>query len=157
MGIDRDYYITLYSIAMEEVRHHHRLYTEIWVAGIFMGGVFFTALYFLSGRPYLTRPFMIFITVFGCLVMVTFYWVSMRRGIIAERCREIAKELEDILAGKRQDDTLELANLLLTQQIEARLKQRRHVLWKVFYRPWTVFLFGLLVLWVYLCLTLLKV
>ena len=77
MGIDRDYYITLYSITMEEVRHHHRLYTEIWVAGIFMGGVFFTALYFLSGSPYLTRPFMIFITVFGCLVMGTFYWVSM--------------------------------------------------------------------------------
>ena len=37
MAIDRPQYIKLYSIAMEEVRHHHRLYTEIWSASA-LGG-----------------------------------------------------------------------------------------------------------------------
>ena len=149
MGIDKDYY-TLYSIAMQEARHHHRLYTEIWLAAIFLGGVFFSAFYFLA-RVILTPPFNWFTIVFGCLIIGTFYWVCMRRGVIANHCRKIAKKLEHIIAGKRQDDTLD--DLLVTDQIEVLIKQRRHVLRLVFWCPWVFFVIALLVLWVLLCLT----
>lgn len=162
MAIDRTQYIKLYSIAMEEVRHHHRLYTEIWIAAIFMASGFFTALYFLSSFlssiPSLaSMPVRLSIIIFGSLIIVAFYWEAMWRGVIADTCRGIAKKLEDILAGKTPEDAIKLDNLLLTHEIEALQKQRRHVLRLVLFRPWIFFLFGFLILWIHLCLTLLKV
>lgn len=149
---DKNDYIRLYSVAMEEVRHHHRVYTQTWIAGIPITGVFFSALYFLSREEVLrTRPIMWFAIFFGSLVMVTFYWVTMQRGMIAEHCREIAKKLEDILAGKKEDN-----DLFLTQEVEALLKRKWHVLWRTICRVWIIILIPLLVFWVYLCCLLLS-
>ena len=117
MSIDRNQYIELYSIAMEEVRHHHRLYTEIWIAGIFMTSVFFGGLYLLSGLlstvPSLaSMPVRLSIIIFGSLIIMAFYTEAMWRGVIADTCRGIAKKLEDILAGKTAEDAIKLDNLL---------------------------------------------
>ena len=162
MVIDRPQYIELYSIAMEEVRHHHRLYTETWIAGIFMTSAFFAGLYFLSRFlstvPSLaSMPFRLFVIILGSLVMTAFYGVTMRRGVIAETCRETAKELEGILAGETDEKTFKIGDLLLTRKIEALRKQRRHLLRKFFRWPWLFFLIAFLILWIWLCGTVLTV
>ncbi len=163
MPYDRGELFELYSIAMDEVRHQHRMYTETWIAGIFMTSAFFAGLYFLSDwiptKPFLAATFFkLFVIILGCAVMVSFYWIIRRRGVIVDTCREIAKKLEDILASKRKEEAVKLDNLLLTHKIEERLKKRRDLLRLIArWQPWFVFLLALLTLWILLCNTVLTV
>ena len=158
MGIDRDYYITLYSIAMEEARHHDRLYTQIWAAGVIAIGILLTGMGLLFRQPSLVSKSYLVWTVVGLggLILVCFYWSICRHAMEARKCRDIARNIEDILTGRIPDEAVKLDNLLVMKRVK-----EMHSPWdKEVYSPlvdpvWRLFYPVLLLLiWVFICLAL---
>jgi len=158
MAIDKDLLIELYSISLEEARNHMQLYTQIWVAAVVIAGVAFGTLGFLFREPSIVLSGSILWTLIGIgsLVGLFFYHSIAYHSVEAHNCREKAKEIGLILAGKTQDETPKLEELLITQVMrEFRSPQERRVYAVLVDPPWRLFwLFMPIGLWIFFCLLL---
>lgn len=158
MSTNRDKYIELYSVAMEEARHHDRLYTQTWTSGIIALGVVLAALGLAKEFSPVFGALPAWPVVgLGSLIILMFYWSTCRHGSEGRKCRDIARRIEDILAGNTPEESIKLDNLLIMKKV----KEMRDLRDKDIYSPlvdpvWRiVYLVVLLVFWISLSLFLL--
>ncbi len=125
-AISKDQLIKLYNIALEEARHHDRLYTAVWTPGIVLIGILLTALVLLLREPTPVSKSILVWTIIGlgALVLLWFYWSICRHANEARKCRDICRNIENILAGKIPKETIKLDSLLVI----GKVKEMR-VLW----------------------------
>jgi len=122
MAIDKNMLIKLYSIALEEARHHDQLYTQTWTPVILATSVVGTLgliiwRYFLT--PEALFSFKLFMTLLGILLGYFFIWSASRHTAEGDICRDIANKIEGILMGKTNEETLKIGDLLVVQKIKA--------------------------------------
>ena len=143
MAVDKNKLLELYSIVLEEARHHDRLFTQIWVAGVIAGGILLTALSLSLRQPSLVSKSSLLWPVigFGSLLLMCFYWSICRHASEARKCRDIARNIEDILTGKIPEEAIKLNNLLVMGKVkEMRVPWDKEVYsplvdpaWRLFY------------------------
>jgi len=158
MAIDKDLLVELYSISLEEARNHMRLYTQTWIAAAVITGVAFGALVSLFREPSFVLRGSIMWTLIGIgsLLGLGFYHSIAYHSVEARNCRGKAKEIGLILAGKTQDETPKLEELLITQVMrEFRSPRESRVYAVLVDPPWRLFwLFMPIGLWIFFCLLL---
>jgi len=111
MAIRKNQLLELYSVVLEEARHHDRLYTQTWVGGLIALGIFLAALSPISGiitALALKRLLLLSALVLGYLIVLAFYWSICRHGREGRKCRDIARNIEDILTGKTPEEAIKL-------------------------------------------------
>jgi len=121
MTIDRNQYIELYSMAMEEARHHERLYTQIWTAALIaisvVGTLSFIIRHYFFGAE-LPANFRWLMTILSIVLGYFFLWSVSRHAVEGDSCRDIANKIEGILAGKTREETIKIGDLLVVQKIK---------------------------------------
>lgn len=159
VGFSKNQLIQLYSIALEEARHRDRLYTQTLVAGIIVFGILLTALSFTSKiEQTLTLKGSLvlagFLIVLGCLLLMWFYWSICQHAREGRNRRDIARSIEDILAGKTQKDAIKLDNLLVMRKTKERRLLRDKDVWSPLVDPVARLSYPLILLavWIVVCL-----
>lgn len=128
MNIGKDELLQLYSIALEESRHHARLFTQTWISTlVFITGIatvgFFACMYLFDFVvPLHFRLFMITV---GLVVAHFFLWPLLQHALHAEECLKITNRIEAILKGETDEKTGSIGDLLLGEKL------RRRSLWEL--------------------------
>jgi len=116
--------IELYKISLEEARHHDQLYTQIWVGGAIASGVLFAALGLLTTvSPIEMSSNRWFVVIFGALLVLCFYWSTVRHAVEGDIHRDAAIKIQEISVNKVQADPVDLYGLLGMQRVK---KIREH-------------------------------
>jgi hypothetical protein len=151
MAIGENLYIQLYSIALEEARHYDRLYTHTWIAGIVFGGAAVATLRFVPG-------IILGVAIGLGILAVLFFNVSLTSYCVkAQKCRQKAKDIGLILAGRMQGSTSSLQSLIEELTIGPHSALEKTV-WAQLRRPqkrW-VWLLAPIGIWVVICLFLVR-
>ena len=153
MDIDRNQLLELYSVAFEEARHHDRLYTQTWIGGIIALGIFLAVLSstfeIITILP-LKRLLLLSALVLGYLMVLAFYWSICRHGREGRNCRDIARSIENILAGKTSEEAIRLDNLLVMKRVKELRSPWDKDVWSPLVDPvWRLFFpLIILVLWI---------
>ena len=109
--VDKNKLLELYSIVLEEARHHDRLYTQTWIGGVIALGIFLAVLssaFEVITVLTLKRLLVLSALVLGYLMALAFYWSTCRHGREGRECRNIARNIEGILVGKTPEETIKL-------------------------------------------------
>ena len=156
MTIDKDQLMQLYSLVLGEARHRDRLYGQTWVSGVALASAAFGAMGYLFSQPsfVLRSPIMWALIAVGFLVALLFYRSLAYNGVLGRSCREQAKKIELILAGKKQEEVPKLEDLLITRVITEFRSPRERKAWAILVDPpWRLFwLFVPFSIWTSLCL-----
>ena len=119
MDVNKNPLLQLYSISLEQVRHHARLFAETWIPIIIFISVFGTLGFFVSRDLFhfqVPLGFRLFMTLLGYLIGYAFLHALAWRSEEGEQAREITTRIAAILEGKKELDTTEIGELLVLKE-----------------------------------------